>query len=149
MRKTFRIDRNIDPEVKVGDRIKLTSDETLTHLAYQDMQFDLLRKYPMLGLHEALEDIEGVVTHTGITDFAVMRDDKYVTYTQDIIVSIGSHMFRTSSRAVRVLKNSIELIDDMTEMLANVNTRSKKRQAEINHTMGALQSLRDKIQNHR
>lgn len=148
MKRTLRVDRNINPDVKVGDKIKLTNAETLTHMLYEG-DFDLLRKYPMLGIHETLDVIVGTVITTGITDFVVERDGKYVTYVQDIIVKVSGNMFRTSSRAVRTLKTPLDLIDGRLGRLKAFKTRSKKVQRDIQTSIELLESLRDDINNHK
>lgn len=155
MKRTFRIDTNINSEVKVGDKVKLTNDETLTHMNY-DGSFDLLRKYPVLGINQPLEDLVGEVIVTGITEFAVERDGKYVTYLQDIIVKVEGQNFRTTSGAVRVIRTPEEVIENRIQKLYDSKKTLKKgcsplsdlqRYGLIDDKINYLEDLLNEIKN--
>jgi len=115
MKKSIKLHKCINKEIKVGDKVKIYDGSSLTlNVEDTDKSYYVVYEYPEItGLNMELQNIIGQVVETGIEDKITFREFGEWCYLQDIIVKLGNAQFRTASKMVRII-DSTEYIPEYT-----------------------------------
>jgi len=106
MKKSIKILKFIDTNIKVGSIVKLTDGSALSLITDNDKKAEknyyIVTAYPEItNSTEILKEINGYVIEANITDYCITSCSDDIIYLQDIIVQIGNAKFRTSSNMVK------------------------------------------------
>jgi len=105
MKRSITIQNRINPEIKVGDYVKLFDGSALSCDKHDNDKRPLyiVNSYRELtGMSIIIKDIPALVISTGITNKVCDTGDNLL-YLQDIVVKIGNADFRTCSGLVEQL----------------------------------------------
>lgn len=99
MKQSYRLLREINPKIKVGDKIKIFDGSGLT--SFKDKKVYIIFSYfDLTGLYEPLKDIEGTVLEVNVDDF-VCTSHFETAYLQDVVIELGNAKFRTMSNFIQ------------------------------------------------
>ena len=101
---SYTLKSNINPDIKVGDKVNLIDGSGLTlnidQYYHKAKQYFIVNSYPeATGLNETLKDCEATVIKTGIVD-KISLGCIYWAYIQDVLIKVGNVEFRTCSQFV-------------------------------------------------
>ena len=100
MKKSYKLSRHINSEIKVGDRIKIVDGSGLT--SFKEIDVYIIYSYlELTGSELKLKEIEGTVLETNIDNFIHPIHSLELAYLQDIVIELGNAKFRTSSNFIR------------------------------------------------
>lgn len=102
---THTIKEYIDPEIKVGDIVRVTDGSTLSTKDTSKYTEDLyiVYDYPELtGSNLPIKELDAIVIETGVKDKVIVTSINFhvFIYKQDIVLQIGETEFRCASQLV-------------------------------------------------
>lgn len=99
MKKSIKIRKFINKEVKVNDAVKLIDGSGLTSVDFENEVF-IVCAYPELTKsHKNIEDLIFTVLQTNVTDYVCFYENSS-SYLQDLLISVNGNKFRTCSKFV-------------------------------------------------
>lgn len=99
MKKSIKIRKFINKEIKVNDVVKLIDGSALTCVD-ENKDIYIVLPYPKLTNSEKkLKDLFFTVLQTNVTDFICVYESES-TYLQDLLISVNGKKFRTCSQFV-------------------------------------------------
>lgn len=105
-KKSLKIDKYINENIKVGDFVYIIDGSGLTSESLPDKDVYIIYSYPEIGILKKLEDIHFKVIEVGVT-YRVSTSVCDRVLLQDIVVeSTNGEKFRTLSGFVSFEKNS-------------------------------------------
>jgi hypothetical protein len=94
MKREFKISKHINPEIKVGDKVKIFDGSALTCSDKPNAYIIIPNSYPEItGINEALMHIEGEVLDLNQNTVCSAPIESY--YLQDATIRLGDAKFRT------------------------------------------------------
>lgn len=103
-KRSFKIKKYINPEIMVGDKVRLTDGSALTCNKLEKDVY-IANSYPELGIRGRLKDYDATVKEVGVTD-RFCPGAFGSGYLQDIVISINGVDFRTTSSCVTKVEES-------------------------------------------
>ena len=103
MKQTFTIKKLINPDIKAGDKIMVIDGSSFTPLNHVDEEYYIIYAHPELtGSDEVIKDIVGEVIYTGIKN-SICVGCLGTAYQQDVVIQLGTGLFRSCSKLLRKL----------------------------------------------
>lgn len=100
---SLKIKLLINPEIKVGDTVKLIDGSGLSLDPNQypnAKKLYIVHSYPEYGFHSPLKTYEYKVIETGINDYVIEGALGKTAYLQDILITCNGVKLRTFSKSV-------------------------------------------------
>lgn len=100
MKKSFIIKKRINPDIKVGDYVRVIAGSSFSSVLEPLRTLYVVNPYSELtGVGSVIHDIIGHVVEVKIDD-AVLHSPIDSLYLQDIVVQLGKGLFRVASKHV-------------------------------------------------
>lgn len=101
MKKSYIIKKRINPDIKVGDYVKVIDGSSFSSVLEPLRTLYIVNSYSELtNVDTLIQDIIGHVIETKIDD-AVLHSPTNNLYLQDIVIQLGKGLFRVSSKHVK------------------------------------------------
>lgn len=102
MKKQFEVSYHINPDIKVGDIVRVWDGSALTSPEYPDKDFAIIYPYKdETGKEHSLKNLDAEVIAVGVKSNATILQHPNIVYFQDITIRIGNCTFNTCSNFVR------------------------------------------------
>lgn len=101
MGKNLKIERHIDTNIKVGDKVIFRDGSALHCITHPDRSFIISSAYEeIFGVADPMRDLPFTVVETGVEDYIDTFEICNAAYLQDIVVEYNGVQFRTCSQFV-------------------------------------------------
>ena len=101
MKKSFIIKKRINPDIKVGDYVSVIDGSSFSSVLEPSRALYIVNPYSELtGVGTVIQDIIGHVVEIKIDD-AFVQSPLDILYLQDIVVQLGTGLFRVASKHVK------------------------------------------------
>lgn len=101
MGKNLKIERNIDTNIKVGDKVRFRDGSALHCITHPDRSFIIHNPYEeVFGVPDPMWDLPFTVVETNVEDYIDTFEICNTAYLQDIVVEYNGVQFRTCSKFV-------------------------------------------------
>lgn len=101
MGKSLKIERYINPDIKVGDKVRIKDGSALHCITYPDRSFIIHNPYEeVFGVPDPMWDLPFTVVEANVEDYIDTFEICNTAYLQDIVVEYNGVQFRTCSKFV-------------------------------------------------